>query len=87
MNERIKELIKQAGGVRYDDDNNELTPMLVGKSLEKFAELLISSCANLVCWDEHITLPTEVGTTYHPITAHGYQLGKNLLTHFGIENE
>jgi hypothetical protein len=45
MNERIKNLIKQAGGIGYDDDNNELTPVLVGKGLEKFAELIVRECA------------------------------------------
>ena len=47
MNPRIKELIKAAGGIAYDDDGNELTVMLVGKNLEKFAELLIRECATL----------------------------------------
>jgi hypothetical protein len=44
MNNRIKELIKQSGGVGYDDDNNELTPVLVGRGLEKFAELIVEEC-------------------------------------------
>ena len=41
MNKRIKELIKAAGGIGHDDDGNELTPMLVGSGLEKFADLLL----------------------------------------------
>jgi hypothetical protein len=48
MNERIKNLIKQAGGIGYDDDNNELTPVLVGKGLEKFAELIVRECGKIV---------------------------------------
>ena len=41
MNKRIKKLIKAAGGISHDDDGNELTPMLVGSGLEKFAKLLV----------------------------------------------
>ena len=47
MNKRIKELVKQAGGISCDDDNNELTPMLVGKELEKFAKLIIMECVKV----------------------------------------
>jgi hypothetical protein len=47
MNERIKELLKQAGGIQHDDDGNELTPALVGTSLEKFAELIVAECQKL----------------------------------------
>ena len=41
MNERIKELIRQAGGIDEDDDGYELTPILVGTCLVKFADLII----------------------------------------------
>jgi hypothetical protein len=44
MNERIKEFIAQAGGIEHDDDGNELTPVLVGKELAKFADLIIQEC-------------------------------------------
>lgn len=58
MNEQIKELVRQAGGIGHDDDGNELTPILVGTSLEKFAELLKTAIYNNVKeWltpDEHI---------------------------------
>ena len=46
MNERIRELAEQAGGIRYNDDNEEMTPMLIDKQLEKFAELLIKHYKN-----------------------------------------
>ena len=42
MNKRIKQLIKAAGGISHDDDGNELTPVLMGKGLEKFAESLVA---------------------------------------------
>ena len=48
MNERIKELIKAVGGIGHDDDGNELTPALVGKELEKFAELIVAECTEQV---------------------------------------
>ena len=48
MNERIKELAEQAGAIGYDDDGNELTPVLVGKDLEKFAELIVRECIEQV---------------------------------------
>ena len=47
MNERIKQLAEQAGGIGHDDDGNELTPALVGTSLEKFAELIVKECIEL----------------------------------------
>ena len=47
MNERIKELLGQAGGIEHDEDGNELTPILVGKDLVKFAELIVRECAEI----------------------------------------
>jgi hypothetical protein len=48
MNQRIYELVKAAGGISHDDDGQELTPMLVGSGLEKFAELLVEELRNVV---------------------------------------
>ena len=45
MNERIKDLIKAAGGIGHDDDGQELTPMLVGSEIEKFVNLIVRECA------------------------------------------
>ena len=45
MNERIRDLIKAAGGIGHDDDGQELTPMLVGSGIEKFVELIVRECA------------------------------------------
>jgi hypothetical protein len=44
MNKRIRELIRQAGGIKYDDDNKEMLPMLVGSAVQKFAELIVQEC-------------------------------------------
>lgn len=48
MNKQIQKLIMQAGGIAYDEDGNELTPMLVGKDVVKFAELLIEQCIQAI---------------------------------------
>ena len=48
MNERIQELCKQAGGISYDDDNEIMNPMLVGKQVEKFAELIVRECIDIL---------------------------------------
>ena len=48
MNERIKLLVKQAGGIQYDEDGDELTAILVGKDLAKFAELIVRECIGVV---------------------------------------
>jgi hypothetical protein len=75
MHNRIKELVKQAGGIGYDDDNNELTPVLVGRGLEKFAELIVEECAQ-ICW------------TVSEIESKGYavsECAKRIRKNFGVE--
>jgi type III secretion system FlhB-like substrate exporter len=69
MNNRIKELAKQAGGIGYDDDNKELTPMLVGKGLEKFAELIVRECIKSTLELNDIAIDNEWQTdeTFHMI--------------------
>ena len=47
MNERIRQLLKQAGGIQHDEDGDELTAFLVGKDLEKFAELIVQECVQV----------------------------------------
>ena len=44
MNERIKKLVKEAGGIGYDDDGNEIVTALIGREVEKFAELIVREC-------------------------------------------
>jgi hypothetical protein len=70
MNKKIKELIKQMGGIRYDDDNEEMTLMLIDKELETFAELIVKECARLA--SEHYD-------KYDCIH------GQDILDHFGIK--
>lgn len=46
MNEQIHNAIKLLGGIQYNDDNEPIgCAVLVGKDLEKFAELIIQECA------------------------------------------
>ena len=71
MNERIKDLIKAAGGIGHDDDGQELTPMLVGSGIEKFAELIVRKCA-------------DVGERY---ADGNYEVFNQILEHFGLEEE
>ena len=73
MNERIQELLKQAGGIQHDEDGDELTAFLVGKDLEKFAELIVKECARI---DSEANNPDHVdGETYN----------QTILQHFGVE--
>lgn len=70
MNDRIKELIEAAHGIAYDDDGNELTVMLVGKNLEKFAELMVREC---------------VAPAREPSPTHGMNMAQRIL-HVGGRN-
>ena len=69
MNERIAELIKEAGGIGYDEDGDELTPILVGKDLTKFAQLIVAECANVATINAHQWASP----------------GTYVLKHFGVE--
>ena len=75
MNERIKELLKQAGGIGHDDDGNELTPALVGTSLEKFAELIVRECAGIAY---EYDIPNLTGS--------GDFIGNRIMAHFGVDS-
>ena len=70
MNELIRELVKQAGGIYHNDDGDELTPALVGKGLEKFAELIVREM--LVTCEEH---PAWTGR----------MIGEEIKQHFGVK--
>ena len=95
MNPRIKELIKSTGGISHDDDGNELTPMLVGSGLEKFAELIVRECAELnrkQSWDlTGVIIDVEESTGFDEVCMNtvkrvkNYLAGNDLLKHFGVE--
>ena len=73
MNERIRVLLKQAGDIQYDEDGDELTPILVGKDLEKFAELIVRECARI---------SNEADCT---MTNQGAASAQAFMEHFGVE--
>jgi hypothetical protein len=78
MNERFKQLIKAAGGIGHDEDGQELTPMLVGSSLEKFAELIVQEMCSVLDkaqWDK--------GEDW--ICADGTRIIPQIKEHFGVE--
>ena len=77
MNERIRELAKQAG-IEFTYDPTE-TPMRAfvecwEDEMEKFAELIVRECAN-------IDFRREVGLTADD----DYEIGKIIKVHFGVE--
>jgi hypothetical protein len=75
MNERIKELLKQSCGFEYDEDGDELTPILVGKDLAKFAELIVRECASM----SRVFQSSEYDFTGD------LDLDEFMLKHFGVE--
>ena len=77
MNERIRQLLKQAGGIQHDEDGDELTAFLVGKDLEKFAELIVQECVQ-VCADR--------GKHHDGLySAWADDCSKRIGKHFGVE--
>ena len=76
MNERIKQLAKQAG---LDDDICPLDEW-DHPELEKFAELIVRECAE-VCY-HHSEAAGGVGTAF----GYGYKdCGNDIKQHFGVE--
>jgi hypothetical protein len=75
MNERIKELAKQAGYRYYPSSNSgPLRVEYLTPELEKFAELIILECAN-------ITLDYKNHDHYMGWVDHGEEIAR----HFGVE--
>jgi hypothetical protein len=74
MNERIRELIKQATNPNYDSDDGPMNEL----NVEKFAELIVRECAE-VC---------KAQSTYDPIVLPykpSEQFEKAIREHFGVE--
>lgn len=82
MNERIKELAEQSG-LCYITERRDFP--YINEDLQKFAELIVKECANIASCDWHITLPTDTGGTYHPLTVAGGETAKNIMDHFGVK--
>jgi hypothetical protein len=75
MNERIQELLEQAGGGYFDEDGNALSAALIGKDIEKFAELLISECVTKI--------ENEAAQYAEPVWA--FELVNDIHEHFGVK--
>ena len=71
MNERIKELILEAGFPKFD----KMYVVSDGEELEKFAELIVRECAMFVVTE----LEGKVGSAIADATAN------RLEKHFGVE--
>ena len=73
MNERIKELAEQAGASYY---NTYTGPLLSPKDIEKFAELIVQECIDII--SPYTVRMSRPGEEYlHPIQ----EIRKN----FGVE--
>ncbi len=77
MNERIRELAKEAGLIQAKDfkSGDEVKNIVFSNGLEKFAELIVRKCA-MVAW--HHTPDTEELEYSHLIK-------DKILKHFGVE--
>jgi hypothetical protein len=82
MNERIRELLKQSCGFEYDEDGHELTPILVGKDLAKFAELIVRECVTLA--DKESERYSNLDQEYCSMAMDNYR--ELVRKHFGVED-
>lgn len=78
MNKQIEEILKKVGAISYDDDNQKMTPMLVGEQINQFAELLIKECASIV---DGFEITQEVALDEYV----DYEASDVLKKHFGVE--
>lgn len=75
MNTQIKAVINKVAKIGYDDDNNELTTMLIGSQVEKFAELIIKECANAIVSDSRL----------NDVRSASNGCVRTIKEHFGVE--
>jgi len=72
MNERIKELILEAGFPKFD----EMYVVSDGKELERFSELIVKECVDICI---------EVNYKYENDDTIAYQCAREIEKHFGVE--
>jgi hypothetical protein len=80
MNERIRELAREAG-LRFTQlMSNPMVPVVDGKEtdLEKFAELIVQECADIA---------REIGNNAEPddFALECYEIEDQIMKHFGVE--
>jgi hypothetical protein len=77
MNKQIKELIIKAGGHwNYGDFNMPNSVEFQEQDIEKFAELIIRNCANIIDSHNVMALPGEPGRNANV---------NDLKNHFGVK--
>jgi hypothetical protein len=87
MNERIRELAKQAGIVIPKD--SEYNGHIYRNAIEKFAQLIVDECASLYTHDD-VTAPvgqSAWGEAYQDGWIEGTKAYREtILEHFGVES-
>ena len=76
MNERIRELWSQAGG-HYNGGNQHTWPEYTIDDPEKFAELIVRKCINIVDTEEFDLMTQDRN--------YRIQTTKKIREHFGVE--
>ena len=92
MNERIRELVKQAGG-HFSTHNLMSNPVqyresieLWDKNIEKFAELIVRECARVARATPFPDTDVEVRKTFgHTWDMASVEAGREIVKHFGVE--
>ena len=87
MNERIRELVKQAGIVIPKD--SEYNGHIYRNAIEKFAQLIVDECASLYTHDD-VMAPvgqSAYGEAYQDGWIEGTKAYREtILEHFGVES-
>jgi tellurite resistance protein len=80
MNERIRELAKQATTITYEDDGWRLYGTEVETfNKQKFAELIVRECANIALKSGSVSNKSEVAV------AEADRIYHKIQEHFGVE--
>lgn len=79
MNERVKELLREAGGLNFGEDGEELAPSLVGESVAYFAELIVKECADV---GERYAEGIDLGSMLYLYTE---DIEDTIKKHFGVD--
>lgn len=80
MNERIKELLKQASKLANTDDNKDIDRNFDMIVAEKFAELIVKECLNIVMLTHNEGNADNF--SYDDALDHVFS---NMKEHFGVE--
>ena len=84
MNDRIKELLKQAGVT--DNWNKADWYSMSPEMIEKFADMIVQECADILMKPEYVMNHPEELTDYNRGWVNGRLLGiEHIREHFGVE--